>query len=58
LVIAASSVAKRRGIEGVSIGMFQWAVEIVVAIPAMRAISPIRLVRAVIIPAPRAEGVW
>jgi len=51
-------VAKRRGIEGVSIGMFQWAVEIVVAIPAMRAISPIRLVRAVIIPAPRAEGVW
>lgn len=57
LVIAASKVAKRRGIEGVKSGMFQWAVEIVAAIPAISAMSPIRFVRAVIIPAPRVEGV-
>lgn len=31
---------------------------IVEAIPAIRAMSPIRLVSAVIIPAPKVDGVW
>jgi len=58
LVMAANKVASRSGIEGVRRGMFQWAEVIVAAIPAINAISPIRFVRAVIIPAPSVEGVW
>lgn len=55
--MAASNVAKRRGYEGDKNGILQWAVVIVVAMPTISAISPIRLVKAVIIPAPRVEGV-
>lgn len=58
LVMAAKRVARRRGIDGVRRGMFQWAVVMVVAMPAISPISPIRLVRAVISPAPSVEGVW
>lgn len=58
LVIAASKVAIARGADGVRNGMFQCAVLNVAAIPAINATSPIRLVKAVISPAPSEEGVW
>lgn len=57
LVIPAIKVAITKGDEGVKKGMFQWAHDTAVAIPAIRAISPIRFVRAVIIPAPSVDGV-
>jgi len=50
-------VAITKGEEGVKKGIFQWAHDTVVAMPAIRAMSPIRFVKAVIIPAPRVEGV-
>jgi len=56
--MAARTVPISRGIEGAKNGIFQCAVEIIDAIPAIRATSPIRFVIAVIIPAPNADGVW
>lgn len=58
LVIAARRVAIKRGREGGRKGILQWAEDRVIPIPRSRAISPMRLVKAVIIPAPRVEGVW
>lgn len=56
--MAARSVAAIKGSEGGRNGMFQWATVTVVAIPAIKAMSPIRFVRAVIMPPARVEGVW
>ncbi len=56
--MAASKVARRRGVDGVRSGILRWVVVAHKAIPVMRPISPIRLVRPVIIPPARVDGVW
>lgn len=58
LVIAANRTAKISAGDGLKNGRLQCAEGMEAAIPTIKAISPTRFVRAVIIPAPRVEGVW